>query len=136
MPLDDTTIAAWLAAIERFRQTRSAWAEWNSRNPYPKEGTLPKDLDLEEEAAILANWERESEAVGGPYDEAREALYALPAPNLEAVIVKLQLAREILDGWDVQRELMPILQLVEQDLRRIADEADDPKMMWLGHTAS
>lgn len=126
MAVPDTMIAAWLAAIERFRLARSAWMEWNGRNPSPREGQLPEDLSMEEEAAIFADWEKASDAIGGPYDEARGALYALPAPNLEAVIVKLQLAREILVGWDVERELAPILQLVEQDLRRLADEQESP----------
>lgn len=126
MAVPDTMIAAWLAAIERFRLARSAWMEWGARNPCPREGQLPEDLSMEEEAAIFADWEKGSDAVSVPYDEAREALYALPAPNLDAVIVKLQLAREILVGWDVERELTPILQLVEQDLRRLADEQEAP----------
>jgi hypothetical protein len=126
MAVPDTMIAAWLAAIERFRQARSAWMEWGARNPCPREGQLPEDLSMEEEAAIFADWEKGSDAVSVPYDEAREALYARPAPNLDAVIVKLQLAREILVGWDVERELTPILQLVEQDLRRLADEQEAP----------
>jgi hypothetical protein len=126
MAVPDTMIAAWLAAIERFRQARSAWMEWNGRNPSPRESLLSEDLSVEDQAAIFADWEKGSDVVSAPYDEAREALYALPAPNLDAVIVKLQLAREILAGWDVERELTPILQLVEQDLRRLADEQERP----------
>ncbi|WP_313802575.1 hypothetical protein [Sphingobium sp.] len=122
MAVSDMMITAWITAIERFRQARSAWMKWNGSNPSPPEDPLPEDMSIEEEAAIFADWEKGSDAARGPYDEACETLYALPAPNLEAVIVKLQLVREVLEGRDVELELAPILQLVEQDLRRLADE--------------
>lgn len=46
----------------------------------------------------------------------------LPAPNLEGVIVKLQLVREALDGHSIEMELAPFFEAIEQDLRRLAEE--------------
>jgi hypothetical protein len=60
--------------------------------------------------------------VGGPYDEAVDTFRALSAPNLEAVIFKFQLVREALDGHSIERELAPFLQVIEQDLRSLAEK--------------
>jgi hypothetical protein len=114
----DAALAVWLAALARFRETRLAFNDWKARNPYPASDQLPDDPDAAE--ACLLEWEKGSEAVGGPYCEAVETLKALPAPNLEAVIVKLELVREALDGYSIERELAPFLETIEQDLRHLA----------------
>ncbi|MDF0546067.1 hypothetical protein PX699_27290 [Sphingobium sp. H39-3-25] len=122
MSVSDTIITTWLAAIARFRQARAAWLEWKSRNPYPTRDILPDDI--EQQRAFLAEWELGSEGVGGPYTDAVDTLQSLPAPNLDAVIVKLQLVREALEGHTVEGELTPVLQLIERDLRRIRDDLE------------
>lgn len=125
MSVPDTMITTWLAAIERFRLCRSAWLEWKSRNPYPTEYTLPDDA--EGQMDLVLKWEKGSETVAAPYSDSVDLLQSLPAPNLDAVIVKLQLVREALQGHTVEAELTPVLHLIEQDLCRIRDDPEEAK---------
>ncbi|MEE4450526.1 hypothetical protein [Novosphingobium resinovorum] len=120
----DNMIAAWLAAIERFREARRALDEWKANNPYP--GTDLKSEDFDDANAQVTRWEKGADAFGVPYQEAVEALHALPAPNLDAVIVKVQLAGEDVRGQDIEDRLSPILQTIEQDLRRLVVELEAP----------
>lgn len=119
--------AEWTAALARFRDAAGAFDAWNARNPCPREDQLPDDYDAEAIDACFAEWERGSDAVAGPYDEARDRLRALPAPDLDAVLVKLDMVRDRLEGHLVKRELAPYLQAIERDLRRLAGKQDGAK---------
>jgi len=124
MAVPEPMIAAWLVAIDRLRRARSGWLEWAGRNPCPIAVHFSEDFDEQAAAAMVESWEKGSDAVGGPYDEARETLLALPAPNLEAVIVKLQLVRETLETSDEDHMVTPALERIEEDIRWLANNAD------------
>lgn len=121
----DDTIATWLAAIEQFRKTRRAFNEWRSSTPCPDPGLTPESYD--EACASVLKWERTDASFAVPYETAVQTLLALPAPNIEATIVKVQLAREALRGQDVEETIVPILQTLEQDLHRLADDENGLK---------
>jgi hypothetical protein len=120
--------ADWIAALGRFRNAARAFDAWNAHNPCPREGQLPDDADADAIDACFAAWEKGSDAVAGPYDKARDKLRALPAPDLDAVIVKLGMVRDRLEGHSVKRELAPYLQAIERDLRRLAGKQDCAKI--------
>lgn len=116
----DDMIATWLAAIEQFRKTRRAFNEWRASTPCPDPGLTPEDYD--EACVRVLNWERNDASFAVPYETAVQTLLALPAPNIEAAIVKLQLAREALRDQDMEESIVPILQTIEQDLHRLAND--------------
>ncbi len=120
--------ADWIAALARFRDAARAFDAWSASNPCPREDQFPEDADADAIDAPFAEWEKGSDAVAGPYDEARDKLRALPAPDLDAVIVKLGMVRDRLEGHSVKRELGPYLQAIERDLRRLAGEQESAKI--------
>lgn len=120
--------AEWIAALTCFRDAARAFDAWNARNPCPREDQLSDDADADAIDACFAEWENGSDAVAGPYDDARDKLRRLPAPDLDAVIVKLDMVRDRLEGHSVKRELAPYLQAIESDLRRLAGKADGGKI--------
>ncbi|MBB4152007.1 hypothetical protein ACFSUK_31900 [Sphingobium scionense] len=116
----DDMVPTWLAAIEQFRKTRHAFTEWRASTPCPDPNLTPEDYD--KACARVRKWERTDASFAVPYETAVQTLLSLPAPNIEAAIVKLQLAREALRDQDVEEIIVPILQTIEQDLHRLADE--------------
>ncbi|MDH2129501.1 MULTISPECIES: hypothetical protein [Sphingomonadaceae] len=116
----DDMVATWLAAIEQFRKSRHAFTEWRASTPCPDPNLTPEDYD--KACARVHEWERTDASFAVPYESAVQTLLSLPAPNIEAAIVKVQLAREALRDQDVEEIIVPILQTIEQDLHRLADE--------------
>jgi len=119
----DSIIAAWLAAIERWREARHVLGEWRATNPYPGADTLPEDHD--EAADALSRWERGNDRFAPAYSDAVEALVALPAPNMDAVIINLQLAREAL-AEGMEDYVAQVLEAIERDLRRLSEKGNLP----------
>lgn len=119
----DSMIAAWLTAIERWREARRALGEWRTTKPYPCADLLPEDYG--DAADALSRWEQGNDRFAPAYGDAVDALVALPAPNVDAVIVKLQLAREAM-AEGLEDSVAPILEAVEWDLRRLSDEQNRP----------
>ncbi|WP_314716982.1 hypothetical protein [Sphingobium yanoikuyae] len=119
----DSIIAAWLTAIERWREARRALGEWRTTNPYPSADLSRQDHD--EAAGALSRWEQGNDRFAPAYGDAVDALVSLPAPNMDAVIVKLQLAREAL-AEGLEDSVAPIVEAVEWDLRRLSDEQNQP----------
>lgn len=115
-------IAAWLTALDTFRNTRRAFHDWQAGNPYPDE----REDDPGAANARLLRWEEGNDRFSLPYQAAVDALHALPAPSLDAAIVKLQLAREDLRSQEIEPRIESILDAIEQDLRRLAHEQNRP----------
>jgi hypothetical protein len=101
--------AVWRTALDRFNEAERVLREWDVRNPYP--AAREEDEDA---------WEMGHETVARPYNEAMKALEKFPAPDLQAVILKLGLLRIYLDGQDNEDELKPRLDSIARDLGRLA----------------
>jgi hypothetical protein len=121
VPTRSAPEAAWEAALQRFREAARARDIWNEQNPFPQPGAWPDDPAAERTAA--QRWEQDVEIVNGPYSDAADALRAMPAPSLEAVIVKLALVRSALDGYEVERDLDPFIRSIERDIERLARQS-------------
>lgn len=118
--------AHWNAAEQRYRAAIEANAAWKSRNPEPRYG---EDGSMEEDDATdaaHAEWEKGAVAIDGPVDAAREALIAMPVPCIGGLLTKLAFVREMLEGWNVERDLEPTLTAIERDILRLASQNGEP----------